>query len=370
MPEDKKAATGRIEVVCDGDGDGDGSTSDVRALSFAYPLRLISASAHPANRRHRSVYVLGHGGGVLQTDHTRLSVRVAGRGASLALLTQGNTKIYKSNSISSADTNSTTAAATVVPAHTSRADVHARVSGGALLCVLPDPVTPFRGASHLSSQVVELADHTASLLFLDWASAGRVHYRDSPPPTPPPTNEPSTTETSAVNKPSIDELYKQNERWDFASVQLRARISVAAAPVFRDRLVLDTQALKALRVSSNNTNCVLTLVLIGPRTATIVDHIQQRLKETAAAGGGGGGKKRVLGVQDPLWSYSPLAPSDVDYSFLSEAEQLRQKMLQNGGVVRAVASSVLVMRAFVKDLIKDLHLEIGEDLFSHINDLK
>src|SRR5437899_2643768 len=103
-----------------------GNRQTLSTLSFQYPLKLISprSSGQPCT----SVFMMSYGGGLVGGDKIDLSVTVK-PGSSLALLTQGSTKIFKQRRI----VNSSTL---TPPTRQSLAVV---VEDGGLLALLPDP---------------------------------------------------------------------------------------------------------------------------------------------------------------------------------------------------------------------------------------
>ncbi|KAI9332887.1 UreD urease accessory protein-domain-containing protein [Zopfochytrium polystomum] len=173
---------------------------DLRTLSFQYPLRLMSPSPHRSNPSHRDVYVLSYGGGLVAGDRVALSVRLDGR-CSLSLLTQGSTKVFRTrtpvvSTTTPPQTTTKTQTGTAMtppltpppPATTADAAalkpppppppptaqfIKARVGAGALLCVLPDPVTLFADAYFVQRQRYTLAPRGASVVCLDWYTSGR-----------------------------------------------------------------------------------------------------------------------------------------------------------------------------------------------------
>ncbi|KAJ3278735.1 hypothetical protein HDU76_009761, partial [Blyttiomyces sp. JEL0837] len=167
---------------------------DLKTLSFTYPLRLMSPSRNPKYPLHRNVYVLTHGGGILSGDRISLSVTLEGP-VSLCLLTQGSTKVFKTRraeenlpkpmmlshshllhqnsrpqhqQLHESSTNGKTKYIQ------SQQYIHATISKNALLCLLPDPVTPFSDSSYQQRQLITLESGESSLVMVDWFTAGRV----------------------------------------------------------------------------------------------------------------------------------------------------------------------------------------------------
>ena len=140
-----------------------------------------------------------------------------GEGASLLLGTQASTKVYRS------------------PAGTSQ-HLAADVGEGALLAVLPDPVTCFEGARYTQQTTVALA-RGASLVLLDAVTAGRS---------------------------------ARGERWLFDRYLARIDVSRQGAPVLHDALELDP-AHGAVPPRMARFDALYTLVLVGPLVAPLIE---------------------------------------------------------------------------------------------------
>lgn len=131
-------------------------SSKISSLSSAYPLRLI-APRQPPNSSAALVYILSYGGGLVAGDETSIQIYV-GANARLGLLTQGSTKIYK------------TEASNV----TTKQTLTVTIQDGGALVLLPDHVQPFEDSLYEQRQIFELNPTRSSLLLLDWISEGRT----------------------------------------------------------------------------------------------------------------------------------------------------------------------------------------------------
>ncbi len=183
-----------------------GTTVLTRAAA-ASPLRLL----HPKNSgRAAWVYAATYGGGLLGGDAIALDVTV-GRGASALLATQASTKIYRSDAAASQA-------------------LRARVADQALLVLLPDPVAPFARSQYAQTQQIDLAP-TASLIAIDWTTAGRV---------------------------------STGERWAFTSYASRTVVARAGRPILHDatRLASDDDGTVARRMG--RFNCLAWAAVVGP----------------------------------------------------------------------------------------------------------
>lgn len=128
--------------------------SGIEAISYQYPLKLISPSPS-ADQKSALVFLLSYGGGLVGGDRVTLSIRIH-PGARLSLVTQGHTKVFKSPS------------SDVVTSQ----EIHVHVDDDAALCLLPDPVQPFEHSVYTQTQIFK-ASSRASLCLLDWVTHGR-----------------------------------------------------------------------------------------------------------------------------------------------------------------------------------------------------
>ena len=123
-------------------------------MTYQYPLKLISPSV-PTEAMSALVFLLSYGGGLVGGDCVSLQIDIQ-RCAKLSIATQGYTKIFKSPS----------------PEVVTQQKLNVRIEGGAGLCLLPDPVQPFRDSVYKQIQIFHLAPD-ASLCLLDWVTEGR-----------------------------------------------------------------------------------------------------------------------------------------------------------------------------------------------------
>ena len=128
--------------------------SGLETATYQYPLKLVAPS-RPFETKSVLVFLLSYGGGLVGGDSITLSIRVLEE-ARLSIVTQGNTKIFKS------------ASRDVV----TRQALDVEISDGGALCLLPDPVQPFEDSVYEQTQIFRMAER-ASLCLLDWLSRGR-----------------------------------------------------------------------------------------------------------------------------------------------------------------------------------------------------
>lgn len=130
--------------------------SHVQAITYQYPLKLISPPRNTQQHLSALVFLLSYGGGLVGGDTVALNIKV-GQGSRLCIITQGHTKIFKSAS----------------PEIVTRQNLDVLIQDGAALCLLPDPVQPFAESVYEQTQIFRLQGADASLCLLDWVTQGR-----------------------------------------------------------------------------------------------------------------------------------------------------------------------------------------------------
>jgi urease accessory protein len=185
------------------------------------PLKLLVP-----RQRDRSAWVIAatYGGGLLAGDRVSLDVHVQANARGL-IGTQASTKIYRSDG------------------RTASQALHATVSDGALLAVLPDPVVCFAGARYEQSQRFELSAG-ASLLMVDSFTAGRV---------------------------------ARGERWAMTRYRSVNDVFVAGRRIARDATLLEDAVDRPFL--TGRFNCFATLLAVGPLLA---DHAAAMIEAVRA----------------------------------------------------------------------------------------
>ncbi|KAF2238957.1 urease accessory protein-like protein UreD [Viridothelium virens] len=158
-------------------------TPVLHSLSYQYPLKLIAPSPidltttvpplptikSQAPSIVHTVFILTYGGGLLPNDHVSLNVSIA-PGARLVLLTQGSTKIFKSEI---ASTQQSLNSFPVIKEGGTQCMV-VEIADGAALCYLPDPIQPFADSAFEQRQTFNLSGNgTGNLCICDWVCEGR-----------------------------------------------------------------------------------------------------------------------------------------------------------------------------------------------------
>eukprot|EP00897_Mesotaenium_endlicherianum_P000209 jgi/Mesen1/10189/ME000076S09698 len=147
--EGAESAGGRILVELVG-GRSVGTTAYA-----AYPLKLMLPSKVALGGVDAVwVYAITYGGGIVAGDTVALSVTVCDS-CTAAITTQSSTKVYHSDGKKVAEQR-----------------LRASVGTGALLALLPDPVTCFKDALYRQEQSFDVAPG-GSLVLVDWLTSGR-----------------------------------------------------------------------------------------------------------------------------------------------------------------------------------------------------
>ncbi|KAK0614282.1 UreD urease accessory protein-domain-containing protein [Immersiella caudata] len=208
----------------------DGATSGLSAITYQYPLKLITPS-RPSETRSALVFLLSYGGGLVGGDTVNLKVDVQA-GARLSMVTQGHTKVFKSPSPD------------ILTSQTMRVDI----APDAALCLLPDPVQPFEDSVYEQTQIFRL-ETGASLCLLDWVTQGR---------------------TARGEDWSFVRWVGRNEVWSApGGTKAGGRLLMRDAAILDSRQYDHQPQMRSLRQSMHAMGVVGTLVLRGPLTETL-----------------------------------------------------------------------------------------------------
>jgi urease accessory protein len=140
-------------------------TPVLQTVSYQYPLKLVAPDPLPppidapetdAPRLIHTIFLLTYGGGIVAGDTIDLEVHLADR-ARLILLTQGSTKIFKTDD----------------PQVISRQHMNVYLKKNSALVYLPDPVQPFAQSAFSQSQIYHLENQQGNMCVCDWVTSGR-----------------------------------------------------------------------------------------------------------------------------------------------------------------------------------------------------
>ncbi|KAJ1999058.1 hypothetical protein GGI04_004738 [Coemansia thaxteri] len=300
-----------------------------QAVSSAYPLKIIaphafgaaaasssSSSSLPHPLVPAACYLMSYGGGIVHGDRIHVDVR-AGTGCALMLLTQGSTKVFRHR----AGRMGLKQRSESVSDDQSFQTILAHVEPGALLCLLPDPVTCFKSAVYSQRQAVTLHGPTASVLLLDWMTSGRM---------------------------------SRGERWAFEkyfSVNLILNQqplgpdSSSSRVVIRDALLLEHSSLHSL----HHLDAFALMLVLGPAVAAVAqvfrdEHRAQRIK--------------------------PFRPTATASDFEEDERQIRWSVSEVdehgicGVAVRAAGPSTEALKTWIKRRLAPLKSVMGDAAWS------
>ncbi|KZT05888.1 UreD-domain-containing protein [Laetiporus sulphureus 93-53] len=241
-----------------------GSEASFSELSSTYPLKLLSPRIE--QRNVSVVYVMTYGGGLVGGDRIDLSVDVKA-GATLVMLSQGSTKVFKTRP---GQRPSARSQGTPSDAITTQV-MNVTIEDGGALFQLPDPVTCFRSAKYNQLQIFRIKGN-ASAVILDSVTSGRRAL---------------------------------GEEWVFARYHSMNEIWVDEERIAKDVMLLEEQdsassmlAPRTLADTLRPYSCYATVIMYGP---LVQDTIQRLSAEYA----------KIIVFRhalppDLLWSFSPL----------------------------------------------------------------
>jgi urease accessory protein len=187
----------------------DGQSSAI-LINAQTPLKLLVPTPRGAAVW---AFVSTYGGGLVAGDQIALSLRVEAN-ATLAIGTQASTKVYRSDHDLSA-----------------AQQLQAVVQSGALLGLLPDPVTCFAGSTYHQRQTIALAED-ASLVLIDPLTSGRA---------------------------------ARGETWAFNCYDSINHITRAGRCQFHDAIRLHNTSYAPLHQRMGRFQAICNVVLLGPR---------------------------------------------------------------------------------------------------------
>ncbi|XP_030481065.1 urease accessory protein D [Cannabis sativa] len=202
-----------------------GGKSTVTSCYSKYPLKFIVPNK-VGNSKCDAVWIysLTYGGGIVSGDSISFKFNV-GYGCYAVLTTQASTKVYKS-----------------MGSKCSEQVLEARVSGDALLAIIPDPVTCFSTARYTQKQVFRMVGDS-SLLMVDWVTSGR---------------------------------HESGEKWDFDMYKSTNNIFIEDdEPLFLDTVLLEKGSISSIAERMQGYQVIAMVVFWGPK----MKHIQNKVQE-------------------------------------------------------------------------------------------
>ncbi|KAJ8107634.1 hypothetical protein OPT61_g8729 [Boeremia exigua] len=227
------------------------STPVLQTVSYQYPLKLIAPEPLPppdytpeadTPRLVHTVYLLTYGGGIVAGDSIDLSVHMDHQ-TRLLLLTQGSTKIFKTND----------------PQVISHQRMNVHLKYGSTLLYLPDPVQPFAHTAFSQSQLYHLNGGEGNLCVCDWVTSGR---------------------SARGENWDIYEYKSRNEVW-------ATEESGKKRLLLRDNLILDKHGRTDMRLSSRMDGFSVfgTLIVRGPVFAALAQFFLDEFEALPRIGG-------------------------------------------------------------------------------------
>jgi urease accessory protein len=175
------------------------------------------------------------------------------------------------------------------------------------LCLLPEPVTCFKNSAYGQEQRFYL-DSSSSLVVLDWITSGRT---------------------------------MNGEVWEFDCFTSHNRIYLDNELLVRDGYMLQDNPNSTLLQRMRHFNCIANVFFYGKECDCVIKwcldvNSSDKIHRTAK-------------ISDIIWSMSPIHKDSV----------------MVGLVVRIASVDTIVMRSFLKNILKPLEVRIG-DYFSRI----
>ncbi|KAI0034266.1 UreD-domain-containing protein [Vararia minispora EC-137] len=272
-------------------------------LAYTYPLKLLSPRIEDDSVA--IVYTLSYGGGLVGGDRISLSVDV-GPGVKLLLLSQGSTKVFKTRPGTRRAVHHTQS-----DSPETRQRLHARVSAGGALFLLPDPVTCFASASYAQIQTLEL-ERGASAVLLDWYTSGRR---------------------------------ARGEEWAFVRYRSVNEIWVDGVRVARDATLLEGDGQEGVDGLPRRTlgermgpyACFACVLLCGPEVTKVVRSLDARVESES-----------VLRLREPMrvvWAVSALNGAE-------------------GRVLRVAGKETEDVKDWLRDALSGLGDAVGRDAYA------
>ena len=295
-----------------------GASTAVETFS-TYPVRLMFPGSLARGTDVVWCHALSYGGGLCAGD--QVSLRVAlGAGATLALSTVGANKAFKSSAGSEPTFQG----------------LDASVGPGALLAVLPQHTSCFRGALYVQHQLFDVAVG-GNVVYVDWLSAGRRHGR--------------------------------GENWDFESFESRALFKLGGEPVLLEGQRLFASPGLPVERQLQGYGATAVVVLLGSHLAEAIAGLEavvlpavqkqfprsqhQRQMFSEGARGGGSPEDDSLDARRGklLLSMSPLEDAD------------GRKV---GAVLRAVGDTVERVKRCLCKIVEPLEAKIGSNPYAAV----
>ncbi|CAH7690055.1 UreD urease accessory protein-domain-containing protein [Phakopsora pachyrhizi] len=334
-------------------------------VRFSYPLKLITSRSFynlSMDREIGLVYILNYGGGLVQGDRITIDLEVD-EGCDLLCLSQGSTKesinrlsrIDPENGDGSKNLDSMTIrskaeigqSSRLIPSKRLRDEedsgescvqkVSATIEKNSCLLMLPSYVTCFRDSSFLQSQTFRLKDQTSGLVYLDWFTSGRFHYRKE-----------------KVDESEADEMDKLVESWSFDRFRSFVEVYLSERRLLRDNIDLNN---RHDRVNHGLVQVYGNLILIVPENHRALnrtfDYLEKLYRSNSNETFKNNHQNRNRSSPDQtLWSFDRIELKDKQFENLRGLDGINLKKLPRCAMVRICSeSTILIQQWFRKNLI-------------------
>ncbi|KAF9474102.1 UreD-domain-containing protein [Pholiota conissans] len=278
-------------------------------LSSTYPLKLLSPYIQDTTAL---VYLLTYGGGLVSGDELDLKVAIE-LGATLVLLSQGTTKVFKARPGRRLACVKPVTSSGLAPSSkdlsSTRQSLNFHIAAKGLLLLLPEPVTCFRGALYNQYQRFHIQDN-GSVVILDWITSGRMSMGE---------------DWAFSHYYSVNEIFHNGRR------------------IAKDVMLLDTKDLN-LKIPDRPLNdrlqpysCYAMLILYGPQIQSVIAEITLKYNQLS-----------VFKSKTPaplIWSLSPIDPTNL------------------GVVIRIGGRETEMVKEWLKDALSGLKRIVGLDVY-------
>lgn len=211
-------ASGLFEALLD-----NGGHACLARLFSTYPLKIVPVKCD-GNPRVISLYLMGHGGGLVSRDVVSIKAQLRG-GSIVVLKTQGTTKVFK-----------TQQAAQQMSTQLLDCYVH----DDSFLVSVPDPTTCYRDSHLRQSQTIHLSSPSAGCLLVDSYTCGRC-----------------------------------TEAWNASRIHSTVQIFRQGRLVLLENMDLESSSMATLAQKIGPRVGVFgTIILIGPQTQILRQHVQ------------------------------------------------------------------------------------------------
>ena len=308
--------------------------SKFSSLTASYPLKLLSPSPLPSTPHNLGTcYVLAYGGGLVAGDEISLEI-VVEHSAGLLLLTQGSTKVFRTRpGLRPLSLGPTRSPSGTSPSKTLQR-THITVQPHAFLLLLPCAVQPYASSSYHQAQRVHLVDSTASVILLDWFTAGRSSRAEK-------SEEWEFERYSSLNEVVLGDKVIMRER---TVLENPTHSKTTSTPPFSSGSHKTAQPTSSLAARMHPYKTYATLLISGPHFHPLLQTLQSLSQHPS---------QTIFQSSQPnpllIYSYSPLEKGQV-------------------GVLRVAGGETEVVGEFIRGVLERGEVDglVGKGLWERI----